>query len=133
MSGYFAKSDNGCYIQALPGVTSTTKKPSLQKGWNLFGVGLKDLTINDNVFSDCRSKITGPFFMFDNSDYNQVSNLQVGRGYWVRLTDVCTLQVANIKNGGGSGNNIQSSAVGTSGIIKSTSAVKDLSVRETTS
>ncbi len=100
MSGYFAKSDNGCFIQAVPGVSSTTKKPALQSGWNLIGTGLADLTVDSDVFLNCKTKISSSIYTFDNNNYIITNVLQVGKGYWIQLIDACNLNAAK-KDGGG--------------------------------
>lgn len=94
--GYWLKADHECTIE-VSGEESTLERIGLLSvGWNLIG-SPEGQTNFEDILGDCKGKVLNGPWHYDpiNKKYDQAAALTEGNGYWLKVSERCTLGSVN--------------------------------------
>ncbi len=90
--GYWLKFNIG-KTYTIQGSSVSSKIVNVNTGWNIIGP-FENNVPTSSITSNPTGIITTPFYEFNNS-YNQVTTLQSGKGYWVKVSSSGTLDLSS--------------------------------------
>lgn len=93
--GYWLKFPSN-QLSVICGNAITTNSLNLKTGWNLIGVFDKNVNVS-SITSSPSGIIETPFYGFE-SGYFAASTLQVGKGYWVKVSQNGTIYYNTLNN-----------------------------------
>lgn len=94
--GYWFKANDACELTVNGDAYYSDYYEELSAGWNLIGAPSYIAAFSD-LENDCEVK-SGPWaYNPSTSSYEQSSELQSGKGYWVKVSSACTLSEGDEK------------------------------------